>query len=266
MAVHKKILIVDNNADFRKEFSQKLLKTGYQVFQAVGGEAAFEILEDFKMDLIFLGQSIAGYSQEMFLQKLRRTFSGQVVPVLVIPPPKEKGGGALPQDKWVECLKTWPMNLDDLLVRIDKLINKFHSSPRSATQKVLIAGIESDVVENMVQQLRKREYEAQSAFSGSQTITKAVQMRPDILIMDVLIEDVSALEVINVLRKMPEFGKKPIVLYCYYRLTDLDREDVRERVLSVEAAVMNCKEAGADEYIGRYNENAFLAFINKYLF
>lgn len=264
MPTLKKILIADRNSDFRKELDQKMRKAGYQVFQAVSEDSALEVLEDIKMDLVFFGPSLdtEGALQE-FLQKLRRTFLGRNVPLLLAPSGKKKTDPIL-RRQGAEYLPLWPMNLDELLVYIEKWLPRFKVL-KMAQPKVLVAATANEVTDSMVQVLRKKGYEADSAASGSETISKVVQMKPDILVLDVLIERVVPEDIVRIAREMPEFEKKPILLFCYYRLSDLDREEIRSRVLSIDDSIARCKQAGADDYIGRYNETAFLEIVGNHL-
>jgi CheY-like chemotaxis protein len=256
MREHKKVLIVDSQADSRRDLNQRLHKSGHQVFQAVDETSGLEVLKDIQMDLVFLGSTSGSHLE--FWQKLRELSLGRNCPFLFISQPQAE---MIPETKGVEYLPG--MKLEEIVLRIDKRLT---DSPQKILRKfkILVAGPESDVIRSMTQQLKKRDYEYQSAATGSETITKAVQMIPDMLVMDVLIGGVSSPEIIRLLRQMPQFGKNPILVYCYYLLSNLDRLDMRERLLSVEDAVTHCKEAGADEYIGRYNETAFLESLNKY--
>lgn len=262
MAEHKKILIIDKNADFRREFDHKLRKSGYQAFQTIGQEAAFEILKDIQMDLVFLSPATVP-SQKEFWQRLREISIGRFMPALFI---AEAAGELIPQESGVRYLAAWPMQFDDIVLSFEKFFKTANVSQRLTHKpKILVAGGERDIAENMAASLKKKDYESQWAVSGSEAVAKAVRMEPDILVMDVLMDGVPSSDVIRLLRQMPQFGQKPILVYCFYRLEDLDREDVRERVLSIEVAVKRCKEAGVDEYIGRYNENIFLEIVQRYL-
>ena len=260
MPTSRTILIIDQASEFRKKLSQKLRKSGYRIFEAVKICAALEIIEDVKMDIIFLGQ---GYAADEFLEKLRRTFLGRTVPVLI---QKDGAREAFTKDPWVEFLPSAFVNLDEFLVWADKLIRRNQKEKAVKQVKILVAGSEDSVIEDIISQLKKNGYKSVSAVSGPEVLTKAVQFVPDLFIMDVLMEGMPAPEIVRLLRQMPLSEKKLIVLYSYYRLTDLEREDMRGRVLNIEIQEMQCKEAGADEYIGRYNETAFMNLIEKYLF
>src|SRR3989338_2153032 len=164
MPLPKKILLIDNNPDFRNEFIQKFHKAGYQVFQALRPDAALEIVEDVKMDLVFWGPSVANDSDEEFREKLRRTFSGKDVPLLVVRPSKRGAGNILKENQKVEYLSTWPMKWEDLVIHVEKLI-EWAQALKVIKSRVLVAGADSEVLNSMMKQLEK-DYKVQWAGAG----------------------------------------------------------------------------------------------------
>lgn len=51
---NKKILLVDDNSNFREIWKMRLLSEGFEVMEAKDGDEALKILENYKPDLILL--------------------------------------------------------------------------------------------------------------------------------------------------------------------------------------------------------------------
>jgi CheY-like chemotaxis protein len=79
-------------------------------------------------------------------------------------------------------------------------------------------------------------YRIVTAINGSQAIEKALETRPDIILMDIQMPQMDGLEAIRRLRSMEAFQHTPIIA-----ITALVMPGDRER----------CLAAGADDYMGK---------------
>jgi two-component system phosphate regulon sensor histidine kinase PhoR len=122
MSEATKILLVDDEARFRKTSVRLLAARGYEVMDAENGLAALDILSKNSIDLILLDLKMPVMGGEECL-KLARS-SHPDVPVIMI-----TGHGTL--DMAVECMKkgaydfiTKPFEMDHLLLTIERAIEK----------------------------------------------------------------------------------------------------------------------------------------------
>jgi len=81
--------------------------------------------------------------------------------------------------------------------------------------------------------LERRGFNVVSATDGRQALTKAYETRPDLILLDMSLPEISGIEVAKVLRKNVETSETPIIALTAYA-TDVDRR----RAL----------EAGCDDY------------------
>lgn len=81
--------------------------------------------------------------------------------------------------------------------------------------------------------LERRGFNVVSATDGRQALTKAYEVRPDLILLDMSLPEISGIEVAKVLRKNAETAETPIIALTAYA-TDVDRR----RAL----------EAGCDDY------------------
>ena len=106
----------------------------------------------------------------------------------------------------------------------------------STKKKVLIADDEQDILEIIKYNLTKEGYEVYTAKDGNDAIDKANQVKPDLIILDVMMPKKTGVEVCEILRSQPAFHDTLIIF-----LTALSDETSQVRGL----------EMGADDYINK---------------
>src|ERR1700760_1705304 len=106
----------------------------------------------------------------------------------------------------------------------------------SKGKKILIADDEPDILEIIQYNLTKEGYEVITAKDGDEAIGKAKIIRPDLIILDIMMPKKNGVEVCEILRSQPSF-KETLILF----LTALSDEGSHVRGL----------ETGADDYISK---------------
>lgn len=101
-------------------------------------------------------------------------------------------------------------------------------------QKILVVDDEPDTVELIKYHLKIAGYEPLEAYEGQEAIKKAIDVKPDLIILDLMIPGIDGYEVCKILRKNPITAPIPIIM-CTARVEENDR------VLGL--------ELGADDYI-----------------
>jgi len=99
--------------------------------------------------------------------------------------------------------------------------------------------------------LKTQDYRIAWAQDGREGIEKALQLRPDLILLDIQLPIMDGYEVAHNLRSKPELSKIPIIAVTSYAMAG-DRE--------------KALEAGCDGYIEKpIDPDTFLAQINKFL-
>lgn len=80
----KKILIVEDDKFLRELISQKLLKEGYDISEAVDGVRAIEVLKTERPDLILLDLILPGIDGFEVLTKIKGDANVAKIPVIVL--------------------------------------------------------------------------------------------------------------------------------------------------------------------------------------
>src|SRR6201999_418905 len=104
----------------------------------------------------------------------------------------------------------------------------------SKGKKILIADDEPDILEIIQYNLTQEGYEVATAKDGDEAIGKAKLVRPDLIILDIMMPKKNGVEVCEILRSQPTF-KEPLILF----LTAMNDEVSQVRGL----------EMGADDYV-----------------
>ncbi|MCB2172694.1 response regulator [archaeon] len=100
--------------------------------------------------------------------------------------------------------------------------------------RVLVVDDEEDIRDLVKMVLVGNGYEVFTATTGEEGLVKAVKIKPDLIILDVVMPGISGLEVCRLLKSKPEFDKIPILV-----MSVLDREIDHEYV----------QKAGADDFL-----------------
>jgi len=111
-------------------------------------------------------------------------------------------------------------------------------------EKILVVDDDLDSLKLIGLMLQRNGYEVLAASAGSQALAKATADPPDLIILDVMMPDMSGLEVCRRLRKNPDTKGIPIIMFTAKTLID-------DKVAGY--------EAGADDYLTKPTHPAELA-------
>ena len=145
-------------------------------------------------------------------------------------------------------------NINALLEKINT-IQKYSDNVKKF-RKILVCGKHDGVLTQLSNALKERYYLVTIAKTSTDIMFKALTMKPDAIIMDVLFQDdESSHELIHAIRSFSSLLSTKIITYAFFP-EDLGI-DV-ESVESVKIAISQCTQAGSDQYIGRFNQAFFL--------
>ena len=111
-------------------------------------------------------------------------------------------------------------------------------------EKILVVDDDIDSLKLIGLMLQRNGYEVSAASAGNQALSKATLEHPDLVILDVMMPDMSGLEVCRRLRQAPETKQIPIIMFTAKTLID-------DKVAGF--------EAGADDYLTKPTHPAELA-------
>lgn len=103
-------------------------------------------------------------------------------------------------------------------------------------KKILIADDEPDILEIIQYNLRAEGYDVFTAKDGDEALTRARQIKPDLIILDVMMPKKNGVEVCEILRTQPAF-KDTLIIFL--------------TALSDESSQMKGLDTGADDYVNK---------------
>lgn len=111
-------------------------------------------------------------------------------------------------------------------------------------EKILVVDDDIDSLKLIGLMLQRNGYDVSAASAGNQALSKAATEHPDLIILDVMMPDMSGLEVCRRLRQSPDTKQIPIIMFTAKTLID-------DKVAGF--------EAGADDYLTKPTHPAELA-------
>jgi two-component system, OmpR family, phosphate regulon response regulator PhoB len=115
-----------------------------------------------------------------------------------------------------------------------------HANPHPGTDAVsahiLVVDDEPDIAAMVAYHLARESYRVRTVGSGSEALDAVERERPDLIVLDLMLPEMSGLDVLRELRGRPEFESLPVIL-----LTARREEDDRVEGLSL----------GADDYVSK---------------
>jgi two-component system, OmpR family, response regulator ResD len=117
-----------------------------------------------------------------------------------------------------------------------------------STQKVLVADDDEKIRELLVLYLNKEGFEVEQASDGAEAILKAQQLKPGLIVLDIMMPVMDGMEVCRQIRK---FSRVPIIMLTA-------RFEDEDRILGL--------ELGADDYVAKpFNPRELVARVKAVL-
>jgi len=214
----KKILLIDDDADFVDATASVLTNGGYDVIVARNGEEGLEKSKDAKPDLIILDLVMPlreGYS---VCRELKESPESASIPVLILTAISKEAredsyASKIAVDHGADGFANKPLSGKELLDRVQRLLVKGVSRiERRERKKVLIVDDDSDFVNATKQILTANDYEVLVAVNGEEGIKIAKAFLPDVIVLDVMLPDKDGYTVCYELKKEGVTGSIPVIM------------------------------------------------------
>lgn len=248
----KNILLAEDDRGTALLVKTQLESKGYKVYTAGNGIEALKILSSQPIDLIVTDVVMPKMDGVDLYAAVKKDPLKASIPIIIVTDKDvfKKSFASLGISNFVE--KTTDINtLLEKITTIQKYTDDIKKFP-----KVLISGNHKIVLDQITNTLKGMRYIVITAQTSEDIISKALTMKPQVIVLDVLFQDnIAAHELISALRCFSFLGQTKIITYAFFP-EDLGI-DV-EAVESVKIAMELCKKSGCDQYIGRFNQAFFL--------
>ena len=284
----KHILIVDDEQDVLDLIENQLTSTGYKVQRAMNGVQALGKLKGASFDLILIDIVMPDMDGFALFKELKKTDATAEIPVLVL-----SARGKM-QDTFLAMgangFISKPFDPNQLLEQVNAslgiaggesdgtstvepekkkpAVTVAPSEPKITEgdqKKILIVGESQKVMGKMQKLLEEKGCFVAQCTEGKEVLAHYSREPSDVLIVEVIMKGVLVHEMIRRLRKQPNFGDRPIILFSCLDKDNLDGESVPQRTLKIENARTICVEAGATLSTGGFEADKFIPMIEEYL-
>ena len=254
----KKILIVDDDPDILALIKTRLKFNGYTVFTALNGYSGLEMVRQHAPDLIITDILMPEMDGFAFYKELKKSANTSQIPVLVLTArhKTEDSFRAMGAEDFV----TKPFNPQQFLAKIEELLNK-----SSAVKKILVASSSKSASAQILAFLLNEGHKALRIPTGVKLVAGIQEFNPDIILIEISLDDWRANEVIKDIRQLPGVQDKPVLVYSEPVEKELIIAVDASRV-PIESAKVACLLAGATEYVGSTDDFfVLMSGITKYL-
>lgn len=177
----KTVLIVDDDASIRELLRQELEDEGYRVSEAVNGVEGVKVAKAERPDLIVLDimmPEMNGFDAAAILKHDPLTMDIPIV-ILSVVEDKERGYRI-----GVDRYFTKPVDIETLTQEIGTLISKGPSK-----KKILVVDEDESTVQALSEVLETKGYSVAGACNGVECVNRAIDFKPDMIILNRLISD-----------------------------------------------------------------------------
>jgi PAS domain S-box-containing protein len=212
-------LVVEDDVPAADLIRLLLEAEGFSVLHAATAEAALLLAPQQTLSLITLDLLLPGIDGWEFLQRLRESSTLAHVPVVVISVVADSSRN-LALTHGAAAVLQKPINRVQLKAALYHL--GLHPAPNH-THTVLVVDDDPKAVEVIAAFLPVPAYTVVRAYGGSEAIALTQRVRPDLILLDLMMPEVNGFDVVEVLQRDPDTAHIPILVVTAKQITAEDR-------------------------------------------
>jgi signal transduction histidine kinase/DNA-binding response OmpR family regulator len=222
-----RVLVVEDDIVAFQSISRSLSGAGYLPIRARHGEEALLLARRLRPTAITLDIALPGASGLEVLKALKKDPVTKSIPVVIISmlDNRELGLTLGADDYFVK-----PVDRERLVSRLQEIAPPGVPSRRSA---LLLVDDDPAVHELLEAELGQLGYTLEHAFSGIEGIERVRRQRPDAVILDLMMPDVTGFEVAAALKDRTETARVPIVVLTARDLSDEERSRLSGKIAAL---------------------------------
>ncbi len=212
----RRLLLIDDDTSLLITLSDFLRFEGYDVLTAESGEKGLERLKTMTPELIILDMSMPGMGGIGFLKEIMDEKGKPFYPVLVLT--ARSNMAEFFSNVEIDGFISKPCDPQDLLMEVGRIIflrrgEKADFAQGENRRRMILGESDPAVSERMVEWFSKHNYIIEHCAKGPETLESAIVNRPDVIVMNQILEGLNGSAVADMLAVMPNTKAIPIVLY-----------------------------------------------------
>ncbi|OOZ75873.1 hypothetical protein BOW50_10840 [Solemya velum gill symbiont] len=238
-----RVLVVEDNKNQSGLLQLYLEDVGYHVTVAENGREALECMQQDKPDLITLDLLMPEMDGFAFLEAKGDMAQYAHIPVVVLSAVSDQMEGS---PLVADAVMSKPVRRSEMLPLIDSLLPNRSKRDDSSKPKLLLVDDDPKAIKIVASYLLEQDYEVLSAFGGADGIELAKAERPDLIILDLMMPEVSGFDVLTALKQDNNTCNIPVIILTAKLLSDEERQRLQSQV----AAIAGKAEAGREVLTG----------------
>jgi CheY-like chemotaxis protein len=213
----RQILLIDDDPSLLTTLSDFLRFEGYDVVTAESGEKGLEALERISPDLIILDMSMPGMGGIGFLRAILDVDGKPSHPVVVLT--ARANMAEFFANVEVDGFIAKPCDPQDFLMEVGRIIflrsgEKVEKSLGSNSLHKLLLGEDDDALAaRLGAWFSARGFVVDRVAKGPDVLERAIVSRPDVIVMNLILEGMNGSAVADMLKVMPNTKSIPIILH-----------------------------------------------------
>ena len=197
------ILVIDDDPGAREIIQRYLAKDGYRVATAAGGEEGLQLAREIEPAVITLDALMPDMDGWSVLRALQADPGLRDIPVVMVTMVDDRTRGyALGATDYL----TKPVNREQLL----KAMNRYQCADDFCM--VLVVEDDEETRSIMARTLEKEDCDVMQAGNGREALEQMAQIKPDLILLDLLMPVMDGFDFLTVLRARPEWQHIPVIV------------------------------------------------------
>jgi len=212
------ILVIEDDLQTSELMTLYLVQGGYRVAHAFSGDDAIKRIKELKPFAVILDIMLPGKDGWEILQEMKSIAELKDIPVIIssIIDNNELGFALGASDYLVK-----PIDKNNLFEKLSEL--SLAAKKRRKPVNILCVDDDKQALELLESILEPAGYTVITSSSGKEGVEKAMLLKPDLIILDLMMPDVDGFEVTRVLKENPATMDIPIFILTAKDLTLQDR-------------------------------------------
>ncbi len=258
-----RILLADDEPDVVDITRKRLIKDGYEVYPAYNGQEAYQLTVKYIPDLIISDVLMPLMNGFEFCKAVRDNEKTKDIPIIIV-----TGNRSDMQDAFlflgIKDILHKPFNLDQLeeKIRIQLGIAKHSHTQKTKLLLHCVRPAKMSAARAIIEFVPQ--WVSKFVTTGAELIARAKEFQPDVVVVDLFMNDMAADEAILCVKSIPELKDTQVVTY-YSPITEGDEYIIQARMIEIQYLKIATQAAGAKEYLGPLNNPTnFIAMFDDY--